>query len=72
MKTINLYKIDDFTRGQMCGILNSAVAEIESIIDFGYGADNGDKAKLKQAYKLIHEVLSKYGIFEEEDENICK
>lgn len=66
MKKINLYKMDDFTRGQMCGILNSAIAGIESIIDFEYGADSDDKAKLKQAYKLIHEVISRYG-FEEED-----
>jgi hypothetical protein len=66
MKTISLYKIDDFTRGQMCGILNSALANISSITDFDYGASGDDKAKLNQAYKLIHEVVDKYGLFKEE------
>lgn len=59
------YKIDDFTRGQMCGVLNLAIGGIGSVRDLEYGADSDDRAKLNQACKLIGEVINKYGIFEE-------
>ena len=66
IKEIQLHHFDDFHKGQMVGVLQTAIGAISSIREFEYGATSEEKAELKKAQEIIEKMVFTYGEKEEE------